>query len=628
MRIVPRDWPIAWRITAGLLIAGIVPLGVVTYLGAARGAEVVEDASYRKLRLMARVTAARIDQFLDDYRVSLRAMRRSPSLLAYLEGDASRRGELEESANMLAGLDNAIATLFFTDPAGKVLLATNPKTANRDVSFRRYWQEAKAGREYISTLLVGKHTGEAGIYIAGPIRREGGPLLGVAVLKLDAGVVDRYVQEVALSGEGGAALIDDNGVILAGARPELRFHTMRPLSEEEIRRIDPEKRWGVATLPLGPFARAEVIERGLEGDTWRATIDGETYYAGSAGLETVPWSVVAFEPKSQLDQPVRQLLRQQLGTIALVSLFTLLFVFSHTRSILQPVRRLSRAADRLAAGDLAARAEVRSDDELGRLARAFNRMVPELQAGVDMKNSLELAQEVQRNLLPDGPPDFPGVDLAGHSIAADETGGDYFDFIDLRPFGDERLAVAIGDVVGHGVAAALLMATARANLRARGRPLGDLGPLFDGLNRLLCEDVRHGQFMTLLLMAFDPATRRAHWVNAGHQPPFHLESGDRTVSERASDNVPLGILPEWRFEPSDEIELAPGDVLLLGTDGIWEAVNPRDEQYGRRRVAQLLQRHAADGAQGIVDALLEDLERFREGAPFQDDVTVVVMKVT
>ncbi|MHC4849566.1 MAG: SpoIIE family protein phosphatase [Planctomycetota bacterium] len=626
MRIVPRDWPIAWRITAGLLIAGIVPLVIVTLLTAKRGSEAVREESYRKLRLLSRVTAARVDQFIDDYAVTVAALRQAPILLRYCEGDPSLRKDLQEISQVVAENDPAVSSLFFTDLAGNVFLATAAETAGKNVAFRRYWKEARAGRSYISTLIVGRHTKKHGIYISGPIRRDDGPILGVAVLKIDASVLGRYVGDVSV-GKGGAVLLDANGVILASPNEAFQFHSLKQLTPEQIREINPKALWDRETILPAPLAAAEVIDHEPEGDTWRTELDGEVFFAGEAKLEIVPWRVMTYEPRSSIDEPVRELMAEMLGAIALVALFTVLFVFSHSRSILQPVRRLSKTAERLAGGDLDARAEVAADDEIGRLARAFHVMVPELQAGMEMRHSLGLAQDVQKNLLPDAAPEFPGVELAGHSVPADETGGDYYDFMDLRPWGDNRLAVVVGDVVGHGVAAALLMATARANLRSRARPLGDLEPLFAGMNQLLAEDVQHGQFMTMLFLVFDPEKKSARWVNAGHHPPFHLQVRDGAVSERTSENIPLGVVSDWAFEPSDEIQLHSGDLLLLGTDGIWEAVNPRDEQYGRRRIAQVLQTNRSKSPAEIIEALLADLALFREGVPFNDDVTMVVMRM-
>ncbi|MHC4940829.1 MAG: SpoIIE family protein phosphatase [Planctomycetota bacterium] len=628
MRIVPRDWPIAWRITGGLLIAGIVPLVIVSILAARRGSQVVQEGSFRKLHLVARVTAARIDQFVEDYRTQLSSFRHSPLLLRYLEGEGSLRSDLEAVARVVAERDPGIASLFFTDLAGNVTFATAEETSGKNISFRRYWQQAREGREFVSTLLIGKHTGKPGVYVSGPIRREDGPILGVAVLKVDATVIERYIREVELGERGGVTLLDHDDVILCAADPTYRFHSIVHLTPEQIERINPKKRWGIDTIDPAPLAEAEILKHDESGETWRATIDGEEYFAGEAHLENVAWTVMAFEPRSQLDEPVRTLIHQQIGAIVIVVLITVLFVFSHSRSILRPVRRLSNTAERIAAGDLDARAEIVADDEIGRLARVFNEMVPQLQAGTEMRHSLRLAQEVQQNLLPNNPPDFPGVEMAGHSVPADETGGDYYDFMDLRPWGDDRLAVVVGDVVGHGVAAALLMATARANLRARARPLGDLEPLFNGLNGLLGEDVQKGQFMTMLFLVFDPANRTARWLNAGHHPPFHLEAKEGAVSERTSDNIPLGVVPDWEFKSSDEIRLENGDVLLLGTDGIWEAVNPQNEQFGQRRVAQVLQNNRDKSAREIVDAMMAELARFREGVPFHDDVTMVVMKIT
>jgi sigma-B regulation protein RsbU (phosphoserine phosphatase) len=291
------------------------------------------------------------------------------------------------------------------------------------------------------------------------------------------------------------------------------------------------------------------------------------------------------------------------------------------------VRELSEAAARIAAGQLDTRVHARTRDELGKLADAFNAMIPKLESGLAMRQSLRLAREVQSNLLPDGPPEFEGLDCAGVSYSADETGGDYFDFIDLRTWGDDRLLIAVGDVVGHGVAAALLMATARANLRSRARPLGALDALFNDVNRLLAEDVRNGQFMSLLLMAVDPPARRVTWVNAGHNPPLHFHASTGTVDELHTGNPPLGVLSEWTFQPSPAVPIERGDLFLLGTDGIWEAQNATGEQYGHERLRKLLRDLHARPAEAIVRSVREELERFMAGTRQADDITIVVAKV-
>ena len=130
------------------------------------------------------------------------------------------------------------------------------------------------------------------------------------------------------------------------------------------------------------------------------------------------------------------------------------------------------AATRIAGGDLTTRATVRTHDEIHDLAEAFNAMVPKLQEHTQMEHSLRLAKEIQQNLLPDGPPPIAGIDVAGSNTPADQTGGDYFDFLDLSAWKGSTLAVAVGDVTGHGIPAALLMATARSLLRARATPPG------------------------------------------------------------------------------------------------------------------------------------------------------------
>ncbi|MEM8884875.1 MAG: SpoIIE family protein phosphatase [Planctomycetota bacterium] len=628
MRILPRHWPIAWRITGGLLIAAIVPLVIVVMISSGRAWHALEENALKQLNLIAEATGDRIDQMLEDYGHTVASMQRNERILSMLRGDSSLQAGLMRDARLNAQTDPVLLGLYITDLEGNILVASRDESLNKNVAFRHYWKAARNGHRFNSSILVGKNTGEAGIYLSGPVTGDDGTVEGVIFVKLDARAVRRIVQTLEIDEQGGGMLIDDNMVIIASPLEHLLYHSIRPLPEEAIARIDPLRRWGRETIPLAPVAAADELPHQTGGGTWTAKVDGERYVAGSARLEQVPWRLMVWQTETSLEEPLKGLMAQQLSTVAFVTLFALLFVVSHSRSILEPVRELSGTAERLAGGDLDARVPIHGTDELGRLAAVFNRMIPELRQGLDMRNALALAHEVQQNLLPSSSPAFPGLDIVGGSVPADETGGDYFDFFDLRRAGDDRLAIAIGDVVGHGVAAALLMATARANLRACARPLGELGPLFSVLNNLLAEDVRNGQFMSLLLLVYDPAKREVCWINAGHQPPFHYQASDGAVSERRTENIPLGVMPNANFEPADPVRVEVGDVILLGTDGIWEAQNAAGEEFGRARVVSVLQQHHELDARGITVKMQDALTRFRDGVPFKDDVTGIVIKVT
>jgi len=625
---VRHNVPIAWRITGGLLLASILPLLVVTYWGSMRSTQVVRAESYKNLRLIAEMSAARIDQFVSDTRHIVRGLAQAPRLVEYCRGFDGDPMDLERMISVLARSDPGILAVYITDATGHIRLSSDLGAPGMDVSFRDYWKRARAGEFFVSSILVGKRTKKAGMYFAGPIREEDGFILGVVFLKFDAEVVREFIREVHIGREGRAALADDDTIILAHGGPEDQLYTsIEPITPERIAEIDPLRRWGRDDIPRAEVGEGRVVESAGDEATFRAYVKGREYVAGTAHLTQMPWYVVAYEPSDEFEAPLREMLFEQGVSIVLVMLFAALFAFTHSRSILRPVRDLSNAAERIAGGDLETRVPVNSTDELGKLAEAFNSMIPKLESGLAMRHSLRLAKEVQANLLPAGPPEFDGLDCAGVSYSADETGGDYFDFIDLRPWDDERLLVAVGDVVGHGVAAALLMATARANLRSRARPLGDLGPLFDAVNRLLAEDVRCGQFMTLLLMAIDPVAKQAQWVNAGHNPPLHYRAATAAVDEVQTGNPPLGIVSQWKFDPSPSVPIASGDVLLMGTDGIWEAQNTAGDHFGHERLkAMLLELHQRP-ADAILRTIRNELDGFSAGTRQADDITIVVVKV-
>ena len=627
MRLRRHNVPIGWRITGGLLTAAILPLAIVSWLGFHRGHRAIEEASYKNLQLTAQITASRLDQIINDIQTVIEGFRRAPAVVAYCSGDVAAAKSLPRLLRLLHATDAALIDVYVTDLDGICTAASRPENVGRDISFRNYWKEARAGRVHVSSLLIGKRSKHPGIYFAGPVPDADGNTIGVAFIKYDGQLIRDIISEVRVGEQGRAVLCDRDTVILAHGAGLHLFHSMLPLSATQIERIDPMRRWGQETIPAAPIAHAAVVWGSGAQRTFRAKMDDIEIFAGVADLTEKQWTVIAYQRTDEFTAPLTALFWQQISAIVLVLLFAALFAFSHTRSILRPVRALADAAGRVARGDLEARSEIHTDDELGQLAKAFDAMVPQLAAGMAMRQSLLLAHEVQANLLPNESPQFEGLDCAGVSFSADETGGDYFDFIDLRPWDDNRLAVAVGDVVGHGVAAALLMATARGAVRSRARPLGKLEDFFNGLNRLVSEDVRHGQFMSLLFLVFDVEQQAVQWVNAGHNPPTLYRAATGQVEEHASGNPPLGVLSAWEFEACTQTHIAAGDVFLLGTDGIWEYMNASGEMFGHDRMRTLLRENHERPAEEIVTKIRGALHEFGAGARQQDDVTIVVVRI-
>ncbi|MBY0510442.1 MAG: SpoIIE family protein phosphatase [Rhodospirillaceae bacterium] len=333
----------------------------------------------------------------------------------------------------------------------------------------------------------------------------------------------------------------------------------------------------------------------------------------------------------QAQESVRQAIVDQvrLAGIATVALTILVAVLSMlaARSVTSPLRELAATAHGLAQGNLEARATVSSSDEVGELATVFNAMVPELRQHIQVKESLALAREVQQKLLPEKAPLVAGFDIAGSSIYSEDVGGDYYDFIELADEAGERhLGIVVGDVAGHGIVAALTMTSVRVLLRSHAGDGTGLKSVIRAVNRHLSEDATAGRFVTLVYMILDPDTRELRWVNAGHGPIFLYDPAQDTFTEMGAHDIPLGVKPDWQYQEQSRQEWPAGAVLVIGTDGIWEAQNPEGRAFGRDGMKHVIRSTARAPAAEICKAMEERLKEFSDGVPQRDDVTLVVVK--
>ena len=243
-----------------------------------------------------------------------------------------------------------------------------------------------------------------------------------------------------------------------------------------------------------------------------------------------------------------------------------------------------------------------------------------------LNREIEIAHEVQEQLFPQSYPKTPGVELAGHCRPAAGVGGDYYDFLDLKGGG---LGIAIGDVSGKGIPAALLMAGLQASLR--GQTLAgpaNLAALMDNINRLIVEASPANRYATFFYGQYDPATRQLTYVNAGHNAPmvFRGRDANRQVL-RLSDGGPVvGLFYAAAYQQGG-LRLEAGDLLVGFTDGISECMSPDDEEWGEERMMQAI--HSCDGlpAAVTIDQLMKSADAFAAGAKQHDDMTLLVMRV-
>lgn len=244
------------------------------------------------------------------------------------------------------------------------------------------------------------------------------------------------------------------------------------------------------------------------------------------------------------------------------------------------------------------------------------------------KKALQLAAEVQKGLLPEHPPVISGLDIAGKSLACDEVGGDYFDYLPQPHSNNKSVSLVIGDISGHGVDSALLMSSARACLRMRALQPGSVEEIVTALNANLTEDVGEtGRFMTLFFLHIDREQKKLEWVRAGHDPALLYDPLDNGFKELVGPGLTLGIDKNYGYKSQIMGNLKPGQIITLMTDGIWEGCNKQGEMFGKDRLKAIIQKNSTEPAGGILGEILDEISRFTRGVAQEDDLTLVVVKI-
>jgi phosphoserine phosphatase RsbU/P len=319
-----------------------------------------------------------------------------------------------------------------------------------------------------------------------------------------------------------------------------------------------------------------------------------------------------------------------LFTLVLYGIFVVVALslnYATGRSILEPIRGMMVMARKVRGGDFHQRVQVVSNDELGVLADGMNDMAAGLVERERLEHSLRLAKEVQQALLPGRDPSVPGLDVAGTSIYCDETGGDYFDYLYDPGRNPRAIGVVVGDVSGHGVSAALLMASCRASLRQRAALGGGPGVVVSDVNRQLARDVEEsGSFTTLFYLQVDLENRSLAWVRAGHEPALVYAPEADGFFELRGEGPALGIHADWRYAENHRSGIPNNQIVAIGTDGIWEARSGQGEMFGRQRLCAAIRGSRHRNAKQIAQACIAALGAFQAGAAREDDVTLIILK--
>lgn len=238
-----------------------------------------------------------------------------------------------------------------------------------------------------------------------------------------------------------------------------------------------------------------------------------------------------------------------------------------------------------------------------------------------LERELALASEIQQRFQPTAPPHVNGYELQGISFPCYEIGGDYYDFIERE---DGRLVIALGDVSGKGTAAALLMSSLHAAIHAQSASHDSLVATISAVNRYLADNIPANRFVTLFYAELDPESGALSFLNAGHNPPLIVHAAG-TVEQLASGGLPLGIKRDAEYREG-RTQLQLGDVLVIYSDGVTEAVSPSGEEFGPTRLYEVVSRNVEASAAGIRDRIESSLTKFAQGTSAADDITLVIVK--
>lgn len=312
-----------------------------------------------------------------------------------------------------------------------------------------------------------------------------------------------------------------------------------------------------------------------------------------------------------------------------------MIAFGLSRMITLPILSLSDGVKALGKGDLDYKVEVHTNDELEELAASFNKMTTDLKDYMErlhcttaeqerLLKELEIASGIQKNILPTVAPEIPGIELSAANIPAREVGGDFYDYV---PVQSDHWGLTIADVSGKGMPAAIFMGLSRTIVRASTTGNLNVEEAIKHANELICRDSRSGMFVTIFYAILDSHNKKLRYVNAGHNPPFLFRNDSETIIRLEAKGIPLGVTDDIDMEEK-EIDLLKDDVLVLYTDGVTEAVNEQEEEFGENRLIRIIRQNRFLTAHDMIEKLQHEIMTFAGKQPQFDDITLMIMKVT
>ncbi|MFC1501811.1 SpoIIE family protein phosphatase [bacterium] len=327
--------------------------------------------------------------------------------------------------------------------------------------------------------------------------------------------------------------------------------------------------------------------------------------------------------------------RRVFGVFVLVLFVGNLGIFLLIYLMMSPFKKLANWVRELGRGEEQSEVEFDSDDEIGEIAKAFNEITEKFRKSQEnlaeqerLQKEMQVAQEIQQTLLPSAFPEIEGYEIASYYEAAKEVGGDYFDFVEVDK---DTLGIVVADVSGKGVPGSLVMTMIRTALRTEARGNKNAADVLARVNDFVMNDMKRGMFVTIFYIILDSKNRIINYASAGHNPMILYRKSTKKSFYLNPRGFPIGInLPDKDLFKnsieSDSLRLKEGDVLIVYTDGITEAMNPNRERFGDERFLTTIRKYGSKKVDPLVDKIRDEITMFTEGHAQSDDITLVAIK--
>jgi serine phosphatase RsbU (regulator of sigma subunit) len=429
------------------------------------------------------------------------------------------------------------------------------------------------------------------------------------------------------------AVVDSAGTILAHSNQELTGTEAKGVLKEGLASEE---------SPLGRYSKEdESVLEGLVVDDGNSIAFATPLKSSGVRIGTViisysllPVKIELASAEEEKRKEVRSSLRNLISVGVVVVMVGFVLTIIQGLRMSRPIKRLARRARQMADGDLRARVNIKSRDEIGALGQQFNYMAQQIEALLEdtkekatLEKELEVASAVQATLVPQSQvAELDGITLAGYFKPALKCGGDWWGYYTL-PGG--QVLVIISDVTGHGVASAMITAAAKGvatTVMGQDGPF-ELKKLFNAMNEGVLATAKGHFAMTCFASVYDPKTHTLTYTNAGHNFPYLYDSKNEKLVALALCSSRLGDRTDGAFKLLG-LQVKPGDTLIWYTDGLVECEDPHGEEFGERRFQATIREHAHLPPEEAIDKIVQRTDRFYGGTPQKDDITLVVGKIT